>query len=102
MAFFVICGIGLFFWMCVWFFRQVGKETKINNANPEQTFDELFDGTPHVSYRVHMASIPYDKVVIGAAERGYELASDSGADRYGTQTLVFKKTDSGLQPDADV
>lgn len=102
MVLIVLGGIVLFFWMCVWFFREVGKETKINNANPEQTFNELFDGTPHVSYRVHMASIPYDKVVIGAAERGYELASDSGADRYGTQTLVFKKTSPDFQPDAGV
>lgn len=42
-------------------------------ANSEETFRELFDGSKTVSYKSHPGALPMDAVVEAADQRGYDV-----------------------------
>lgn len=66
---------------------------KSAKANAPTILDSSFDGRDDVVFKITMASLPFEDVVIGAKERGYRLASQSSDDRWGGKTLIFERDD---------
>jgi hypothetical protein len=71
--------------------RAVNTSRRQSEENAPHLLDEAFDGRDLVSFTVSMGTLPFERVVVGARERGYRLDSQSGRDSYGTQTLVFAR-----------
>jgi hypothetical protein len=71
--------------------RGVNAARRQSEANAPRLLDETFDGRGLVTYTVSLGTLPFERVVVGARERGYRLDSQSGRDSYGTQTLVFAR-----------
>lgn len=89
LAVLAVLGFGLFFVLGVFGVFRVAKR---NSDRGEQELDVLFDGSDDVSFQITLVSLPFDRVVSGAKARGYRLAHQSAADKYGTQTLMFERT----------
>ena len=81
----------LFLVLFVVVLRGVNTASRRSEANAPHLLDEAFAGRDPVTYTVSLGTLPFERVVIGARERGYRLDSQSGSDRYGTQTLVFAR-----------
>lgn len=71
--------------------RGVNAARRQSEENAPHLLDEAFDGRGLVTYTVSLGTLPFERVVVGARERGYRLDSQSGRDSYGTQTLVFAR-----------
>lgn len=71
--------------------RTVNAASRQSEANAPRLLDDAFDGRDLVTYTVSLGTLPFERVVVGARERGYRLDSQSGRDSYGTQTLVFAR-----------
>ena len=69
---------------------KVGKDQNTAESAAPSALDELFDGTPNVTFSGHLRSMKYETVILGAKERGYALAHQAG-DPKGAFTLIFEK-----------
>ena len=73
---------------CTLIATRRARQRAIENA---QTFlDQTFSGEPTVSVKATAESLPYERIVIGAEERGYRILSQTSKGQYG-QTLVFTR-----------
>lgn len=66
--------------------RRTAEEAARAAIDPRATLDALFAGAPTATYVLTPATLPFEVVVAGAAERGYRLAGRDG------QTLVFARS----------
>ena len=73
-----------------WTLFKVEGDQKKAEANSSQTLDALFDGKPDVTFNGGWRSMKYETVILGAKERGYRLANQSG-DAKKAYTLIFEK-----------
>lgn len=68
------------------------KGRKRSEANAPAILDEVFDGSDSVAFKVTARTLPYEKVIIGARERGYSLLSETADSPDGDRkTLVFAR-----------
>lgn len=72
-----------------------------NVDNAESVLDAAFDGRDDVTFQITLVSLPFATVVAGAKARGYRLAHQSGADKYGGQTLMFERVVAGDTAESD-
>ena len=85
----LIAGFG---WLMLGGVALVNKGQKKAEANSKQILDEAFDGSPNVTFKIHMQSVKYETVIIGAKARGYKLMHQAD-NQYGPHTLIFEKVD---------
>ena len=87
----IIGGVMLFPFLVGGVALMARNGEKNAKANAPDILDDSFDGRDDVVFKISMASLPFEDVVIGAKERGYRLASQSSDDRWGGKTLVFER-----------
>lgn len=68
----------------------VSRGQKKSEANAEQTLNAAFNGAQTVTFPINMQSVKYETVIVGAAQRGYELKHQAD-NQYGPHTLIFEK-----------
>jgi len=73
-------------------FKLEGDQAKAER-NAAQILDETFDGRSDVSFNLHMRTLKYDTLVMGAKERGYKVSSQA-LNEYGAGTIIFEKLES--------
>lgn len=95
----VLMFFGLVFWVCLAFLGNVERDQTKAEQNARQILDYTFDGRPDVTFRLNMRTLKYETVIIGAKERGYDLAHQAG-DPNGAMTLIFKKVSADVPPAA--
>lgn len=66
-----------------------GKLRERAQANAPAVLDAAFTGQPHVVFEVTARSLPFEDVVLGARDRGYELLTQT--DTEAGKTLVFTR-----------
>jgi len=88
---FGVGGLGLFVLVVYAGVFKVSADQAKAERNADAALDELFDGSPSVTFNGHMRSMKFATVVTGAEQRGYTLAHQAG-DTNGAFTLIFKKT----------
>lgn len=84
----LLAGLGL---LGFFILGSTGRSQAKAEQNAEQLLDEAFDGRSDVVFKVNMASLKYETVVLGAKKRGYKLVHTE-TNQYGPHTLMFEKT----------
>lgn len=88
-------GVSLVLWLISRFTKAATEQRSKNASNAAEIFDRTFNGDAVVSCDSGFTDLPYDVVVKGAVERGYDLYSEGPRNSYGMQKLIFKKADPG-------
>lgn len=73
---------------------KVDRDQSRAEGNAATILDAAFDGRQDVTFTVHMRTLKYETVVLGAKQRGYRLVHQA-ENQYGPHTLIFEK-DSAL------
>lgn len=87
---FLLVGLALFGLFGFWLLGSTSRSQKKAENNSKQILDEAFDGRSDVTFKVNMATLKYETVVMGAKERGYKLVHQA-ENQYGPHTLIFEK-----------
>jgi hypothetical protein len=73
-------------------FKIEGDQGKAER-DAERILDDTFDGRSDVSFTLHMRTLKYDTLVLGAKKRGYRVAGQA-LNQYGAGTVMFEKEES--------
>ena len=84
----MLTGLGGFLGVGVAAFSK--RQVKKAEANAPAILDAAFAGDPVVAVNVNLESLPYERVVTGAIERGYTLTAQHQLTP-NASTLVFEK-----------
>ena len=86
----ILFGIMAFGFFGLIFMAWAGSADDKAKQNAPDTLDRLFDGSRvDVSYTTGIGKLPFDDMVIGAKERGYDLTHQSGSPD--AETLIFTR-----------
>jgi hypothetical protein len=88
----VIVFGGLIFagWAGFALFLSAEHLRKKAEANAPAILDETFSGAEDVVVKVNLESLPYERYVLGAKERGYRLANETSTTE-NSKTLIFER-----------
>lgn len=77
-AAFLLLFVGLPVWLIA---RSVTKKRKTERERSaldvDQVCDQVFNGSPTVTYRIGPDTLTFEGVIAGASKRGYQLAGQS-------------------------
>ena len=88
-VFVVLAGLALFGVFGFALLGSVDKGQKKAYENAAQILDDAFDGRENVVFKIHMQTLKYEDIILGAKERGYRVANDATQNWYGT--VIFEK-----------
>lgn len=92
----VVLGVIAFGAVALGFMGWIGSSEAKTREQAPQILDDLFDGSPTVTYRTHLRALPYEVIVLGGEDRGYTLSHET--DERGVKVLIFKFTDRSKVP----
>lgn len=85
-----IVAIALVGWLIFGVAMKVGRDQSKAERNSDKILNDVFNGSDDVAFALHMRTLKYDTVIVGAKQRGYRLASQA-LNEHGAGTLIFER-----------